>query len=277
MVDPLESVGPSVRRQVGYAKINLALNVRERLPDGYHRIETIFAFCEEGDVLTAEPSDRLSLVIHGPFARELVGEEDNLVLRAARAVGATAALRLEKKLPIAAGIGGGSADAAAALRLLGHGKAEGVAAKLGADVPACLASRTVRGEGRGDLLVPLALPDLERAPVLLVNPGVPVSTAAVFAAWDGVDRGPLNDWRSGRNDLEMPARQLAPVLQDVLDSLESAPIARMSGSGATCFALFETDADRDQLAAIIAKGRPDWWVFPTRLRASSPPVEAGTR
>ena len=106
-----------MKRETAYAKINLALHVRERLPDGYHRIETIFAFCEEGDVLSAEPSDRLSLEIGGPFAGQLGDDSDNLVLRAARAVGATAALRLDKCLPVAAGIGGGSADAAAVLRL----------------------------------------------------------------------------------------------------------------------------------------------------------------
>lgn len=255
-----------MKRETAYAKINLALHVRERLPNGYHRIETIFAFCEEGDELGAEPSDRLSLEIGGPFAAQLGDDGDNLVLRAARAVGVTAALRLEKRLPVAAGIGGGSADAAATLRMLGRGDEERIAAQLGADVPACLASRTVRGDGRGDMLQPIDLPELSGMPVLLINPGIPLSTAAVFSAWEGVDRGPLGDWRSGRNDLESAASRLVPEIRAVLDALAAAKVARMSGSGATCFGLFETNGERDRVADRIAEERPHWWTLRTRLR-----------
>ena len=202
--------------ETAYAKINLALHVRERMADGYHRIETVFAFAEDGDGLDVAEAKELTLEITGPFAADLTGDGDNLVLSAARAlrerhgVKAGARLTLDKRLPIAAGIGGGSADAAAALRLLTrwwHLDASetdllDIAATLGADVPACLLSRTARGEGRGDALQPLADHGLTGTPLLLVNPRAPLSTAAVFRAWDGVDRGALGDWREGRNDLE---------------------------------------------------------------------------
>jgi 4-diphosphocytidyl-2-C-methyl-D-erythritol kinase len=266
--------------ETAYAKLNLALHVRARDADGYHRIETIFAFAEGGDVLGVAPGEGLSLEVTGPFAPALAGEGDNLVLRAARALAAragiapNAALALDKRLPVASGIGGGSADAAAALRMLRRfwrldlddAALRAIAAELGADVPACLASRTMRGEGRGDVLAPVDLPDLAGAPVLLVNPGAPVSTAAVFRAWDGIDRGPLRDWRIGRNDLETPALSLAPEIADALASLGGAAIARMSGSGATCFGIFRREVERDAAAGNIAARRPRWWTFPTVLR-----------
>jgi 4-diphosphocytidyl-2-C-methyl-D-erythritol kinase len=251
-------------REIAYAKLNLALHVRAREADGYHRIETIFAFCEDGDVLTAEPAKELSLVVTGPFAGALAGEGDNLVLRAARRLGATAALGLDKRLPVAAGLGGGSADAAAVLRLFG-GTMEDAAA-LGADVPACRFSRTARGEGRGDAIEPIDIPGLTGTPVLLVNPNVALPTGPVFKGWDGVDRGPLGDWESGRNDLEAPARALVPEIGAVLEALGDAPIARMSGSGATCFGLYPSDAARDAAAVRIAAEKPGWWMSQTRLR-----------
>jgi 4-diphosphocytidyl-2-C-methyl-D-erythritol kinase len=265
--------------ETAYAKLNLALHVRARDADGYHRIETIFAFAEGGDVLGVAPGEGLSLEVTGPYAPALAGEGDNLVLRAARALAAragiapNAALALDKRLPVASGIGGGSADAAAALRLLRRfwsldlddAALHAIAAELGADVPACLASRTMRGEGRGDDLRPLDLPGLAGAPVLLVNPRVPVSTAAVFRAWDGVDRGALADWEAGRNDLQPPARALAPVIGDVLAALSAARIVRMSGSGATCFGLFDSEAERDAAAGEIAAVHPNWWVLGSRL------------
>lgn len=256
-------------REIAYAKLNLALHVRGREPDGYHRIETLFAFCENGDELTAAPAEGLSLRVTGPFAAALAGEADNLVLKAARALGVTdRALVLDKRLPVAAGIGGGSADAAAALRLLGGGRADlgEIAARLGADVPACLLSRAARGEGRGDRLEPVEMPELSGMPVLLVNPRIPLSTAAAFAAWDGIDRGPLGDWRAGRNDLEPAARRLVPEIGAVLAALSDALCARMSGSGASCFGLYESTAARDAAAARIAAVRPAWWLSQTRLR-----------
>jgi 4-diphosphocytidyl-2-C-methyl-D-erythritol kinase len=256
-------------RETAYAKLNLALHVRAREADGYHRLETLFAFCEDGDVLTVAPGEGLSLTVTGPFADALAGEVDNLVLRAARALGVTdTALTLEKNLPVASGIGGGSADAAAALRLLGgeRGDLVEIAASLGADVPACLASRTARGEARGEQLTLVGDAALAGTPVLLVNPRVALSTAQVFAAWDGADRGPLGDWREGRNDLEAPARRLVPEIGAVLDALAEAPFARMSGSGATCFGLFDSEVARDEMQARIAAARPGWWTLATRLK-----------
>lgn len=265
--------------EAAFAKINLALHVRAREADGYHRIETVFAFCEDGDRLRVEPGEGLSLATAGPFADALVGEEDNLVLSAARAlkeryrVSAGARLVLDKRLPVAAGLGGGSADAAAALRLLarwwsieaGEDALLDIAAQLGADVPACVASRAAWGEGRGDRLSALD-EDLGGTPVLLVNPGVPLSTADVFRAWDGIDGGPLSDWRNGRNDLEAPATRLVPQIAEVLRALSGASFARMSGSGATCFGLYESEAERDSASARIAAANPGWWQLPTRLR-----------
>jgi 4-diphosphocytidyl-2-C-methyl-D-erythritol kinase len=257
------------------------LHVRERQADGYHRIETIFAFAEDGDRLRVEPAEDLSLAIEGPFASALSAGEDNLVLRAARrlreraGVMSGARLVLDKQLPIASGIGGGSADAAAALKLLarwwdiaGEGALQEIAASLGSDVPACLLSRTCRGEGRGDRLSLIDEPRLEGMNLLMVNPRVALSTAAVFASWDGVDRGPLGDYRDGRNDLEASAIRLAPEIADVLGALrDQAPrLARMSGSGATCFALFDGEAARDAAAGRIAAAYPDWWQFASRLR-----------
>jgi len=272
-----------------YAKINLALHVRRRMPDGYHALETLFAFCADGDDLTAAPADDLSLTIAGPFGEGLSAGADNLVLRAAEALRAVAgttagaAIRLDKRLPVASGIGGGSADAAAALRLLARlwrvdlpGETlHGIAAALGADVPACLASRACRGEGRGDALDFLDEGALADVPVLLVNPRVAVPTGPVFARWDGVDRGPLATGDAlaaalaGRNDLEPPARAMQPVIGDVVAALAACPgatLARMSGSGATCFALFADGAARDVADREIATAHPDWWRLATTLR-----------
>ena len=273
--------------ETGYAKINLALHVRERRPDGYHELDTLFAFVEHGDRLRVSESDRLRLEVEGPFASSLVG--DNLVLRAAEALQARfdvdrgAALLLDKRLPVASGIGGGSADAAAALRLLVRWWALDIdpadllqiAAGLGADVTACLGSLTAFGTGRGDELVAVDASTLSGMPLLLVNPRVPVSTAKIFQMWDGVDRGPLGTGSpveaalQGRNDLEAPAISIAPKIRDVLLALRQCRgviLARMSGSGATCFALFEHAQERDRAAERIAADHPGWWTLTTCLR-----------
>ena len=262
----------------GYAKLNLALHVRGRLADGRHRIETLFAFCEEGDQLAVEPAADLSLTISGRFAGGLTSNEDNLALKAARAlqqaagVSEGAAIHLTKSLPIASGIGGGSADAAGALRLLTRlwnldpATAGKIAPRLGADVPACLLSWPCRGDGAGDEIEPADLPELEGKPVLLVNPGIPLATADVFAAWDGVDGGPLTDWRRGRNDLGPAAASLVPEIDSVLRWLRARPGAefvRLSGSGASCFALFADSTMRDAAAAAVPS---QWWHLATRLR-----------
>ena len=274
------------------AKLNLALHVRARRPDGYHDIETLFVFCRDGDVVTVADSAADSFAITGPFAAALGGQPaserqpqadgDNLVVRALHAfcaafdIAQPHAVTLEKNLPVASGIGGGSADAAATLRALArrHGIAVdepqlfAIAATLGADVPACLVGRPSFGTGRGDALVDVT--GWCDTPVLLVNPGVAVSTGAVFAAWDGVDRGALDpaDPLAGRNDLEPPARRLAPVIEDAVALLAAQPgarSARMSGSGATCFALFADSAGRDAADAAVARARPAWWRLATAL------------
>lgn len=265
-------------REIAPAKLNLALHVRGKLPDGRHAIETLFAFCVDGDRLSAVEDDQLSLEVTGPFASELSAGEDNLVVKAARAlaeaagVEAGATITLDKRLPVASGIGGGSADAAAVLRLLtalwrvDPSHALAVAPALGSDVPACLLSLPSRGEGAGDLVQLVDMSELSGIPVLLVNPRIPLSTAEVFAAWDGSDRGPLEDWREGRNDLEEPAKRLVPQIAKVLTWLEDQPGARfvrMSGSGATCFALFDSEDPRDEAAARVPS---EWWHLATFLR-----------
>jgi 4-diphosphocytidyl-2-C-methyl-D-erythritol kinase len=265
-------------REIAPAKLNLALHVRGKLPNDRHAIETIFAFCVDGDRLSAEPADDLSLQASGPFFAELPVPTDNLVLKAAAALRESAgieggaAITLDKRLPVASGIGGGSADAAAALRLLTSlwqidpKHAEAVAPKLGSDVPACLLSLPARGEGAGDQLTPIALPEISGKPALLINPRVTLSTAEVFARWDGEDHGPLEDWQNGRNDLEAAAKALVPQIETVLAWLAVQPGAefvRMSGSGATCFALFESE---DLCEAARDRVPREWWHLATRLR-----------
>ena len=265
-------------REIAPAKLNLALHVRGKLPDGRHAIETVFAFCTDGDRLSAEQKDALTLQITGPFAGELCGAPDNLVIRAARAlaeasgVSAGAAIMLEKNLPVASGLGGGSADAGATLRLLTSlwridpAHALAVAPNLGSDVPACLLSLPMRGEGAGDQLTPVDLSDVSGRPVLLVNPRVSLSTADVFAGWGGIDGGPLGDWREGRNDLEEPANALVPQIATVLAWLSAqtgTSFVRMSGSGATCFAIFDSDEERDMAADAVPR---EWWHLSTHLR-----------
>lgn len=263
-------------REIAPAKLNLALHVRGKLADGRHAIETVFAFCTDGDRLSAEPADAVSLAVAGAFAAEL--QEENLVTKAAEALrdaaGVTtgAALTLDKRLPVASGIGGGSADAAAALRLLTSlwqidpAHAQSVAPRLGSDVPACLLSLPMRGEGAGDEVTPIGLSEVSGAPVLLINPRIPLRTADVFAGWDGVDHGPLDDWRIGRNDLQPIAIKLVPQIETVLAWLSAqagADFVRMSGSGATCFALFDSEEARDRAAEAVPR---EWWHLATSLR-----------
>ncbi len=260
------------------AKLNLALHVRGRLPDGRRRLETIFAFCTDGDVVEAAPADELSLTVEGPFAADISSGDDNLVMRAAIALRETAgvrvgaALTLKKNLPVASGIGGGSADAAAALRLLTRlwaidpSHAAATAPTLGSDVPACLLSLTASAGGAGDELELLDDPAITGTPVLLVNPRIPLSTAEVFARWDGEDRGPLGNWRDGRNDLEAPAIALVPDISEVLHwlrALAGTDFVRMSGSGATCVALVDSEDDCVASAAAVPER---WWRLATFLR-----------
>jgi 4-diphosphocytidyl-2-C-methyl-D-erythritol kinase len=275
------------------AKINLFLHVGGKRADGYHELESLVVFARAGDGLAFERADELSLTIDGPFAGALSPDPDNLVLKAARTLAALAGVRkgariaLTKNLPVASGIGGGSADAAAALRGLNvlwqmHLPSEElrtIAAQIGSDVPVCVESKPAWMEGRGEKVTALA--GIPEASMVLVNPGVAVSTGKVFAALKerrGVG-GPLPPTmksvsglvaflRTTANDLEAPARGIAPIIGEVLDALASQPgvmLARMSGSGATCFALFESDAAAHDAAVAIETRHTGWWVQPTVL------------
>lgn len=274
--------------ELAAAKLNLDLLVTGKTPDGYHELDSLVVFADFGDRLTVEPAEELELVLSGPFAGSLEGEPDNLVLKAARrlaaAAGVAASVRitLEKNLPVASGIGGGSADAAAALRGLArlwgidwpdHQLRE-LGLGLGADVPVCLYGRPARLRGIGERLDPIrGLPDL---PLVLVNPGVAVATSAVFKAFElptmAFRRQVLPAHPSlarfavwldaSRNELEPAALSLAPAIGTVLDrlrSLEDCLVARMSGSGATCFGLFADDAKAAVAAATISATEPGWW------------------
>ena len=269
------------------AKINLFLHVGGRRPDGFHPVQSLAVFTDAGDTLAMEAAIGLSLAVNGSFAKGLDGEGDNLVLRAARALGSQGAnISLTKNLPVASGIGGGSADAAAALRGLNQlwdaGKDQTalceIAAELGSDIPACVLSQPCFMEGRGEVL--RIAESLPRVPMLLVNPGVPVPTKDVFAALtdrSGVEmtlpRGRFADTadllrflETTRNDLEEPARRIQPVIGEVLAAITSLPgalLARMSGSGATCFGIFADDDCCTRAAEMLQQTQPGWWVQPT--------------
>ena len=269
------------------AKVNLDLLITGRRADGYHELDSLVVFTSPADRLVLHPAPDLSLEMGGPFAAAL-GGADNLVLRAAQVLAAHAGrapqarIVLEKNLPVAAGLGGGSADAAATLRgldrlwRLGLGTAAlaPLAERLGADVPVCLAARPARMRGIGERLEPV--PDLPALALLLVNPRRPLATAAVFAALGPLpaappERGPppgawsaFLDWLRVRpNHLEGPARRLLPAIDEVLAALARQPgcaLARMSGSGATCFGLFTNAAACAQAEAALRQARPDWWI-----------------
>jgi 4-diphosphocytidyl-2-C-methyl-D-erythritol kinase len=278
---PAPAGGLAPFEELAPAKVNLALHVTGRRADGYHLLDSLVAFARVGDRLEAEPAPGLSLTLAGPFAAALGAGADNSVLAAAallRPPGRGAALRLVKVLPVASGLGGGSADAAAALRLLARLwdrplPAAGAVLSLGADVPVCLAGRPARMRGIGEDLSPVTLPPFWLA---LVNPGVPVSTPAVFAALvpktnpalpdppSFPDAAALFAWlAAARNDLEPPARVLAPPIEEALSALKAQPgcaLARMSGSGATCFGLFATEAPALAAMSALRAARPNWWV-----------------
>lgn len=281
------------------AKVNLALHVTGRRADGYHLLDSLVAFAPVGDRLTLQPAEAMRLRVLGPEAAGVPEDGTNLVLRAAELLGPGpgVAIELEKCLPAASGIGGGSSDAAAALRGLAWLRGQGVAAegfeRLGADVPMCLDPRPARTRGIGEELTPVTLPDL---PAVLVNPRVEVSTPAVFKALLVKENPPLPEipgfvdtlaclrWLAAqRNDLEVPAMMLAPEIAQVLAVLSASPgchFARMSGSGATCFGLYETAEDANSAAAQIAAAHPGWWVASGLLgdqsAAASPQVLAAT-
>ena len=271
--------------EVAFAKINLALHVRRRRANGYHDIETLFAFAQGGDVLHAHVSDALSLEIDGPFGSGLAADDTNLVLQVAAllqshfGVSQGAAIRLDKQLPIASGIGGGSADAAATARLLnrlwGLNLSEqamaDILAPLGADIPACVFSRPSFGIGTGTDLEFLDDSSITARHLLLVNPLESVSTEAIFKAWGGLDGGAVGRggiWEAtvaGRNDLAPMASDICPMITSILERLSQAnpALSRMSGSGATCFALFDDAASLDSARSRLD---PHWWTMATMLR-----------
>lgn len=284
------------------AKINLYLHILGRCQDGYHELQSLVMFADAGDeVIALGPQADWSLHHDGPFSRalEATSTEDNLILRAARrfavqcATASPMALRLGKRLPLAAGIGGGSADAAATLRLLsriwqrGAGEPEDWA-DLGADIPVCLVNRPALVEGMGERVNPVSnMPDL---PAVLINPGVPSPTGAVFHALAGRFGAPFSqptpppglnvqamaNWLApSRNDLTEPATAITPAIRQTLNLLAESPdvlLARMSGSGSTCFGLYPTQEQASVAASWLAHKMPGAWVASTILRGSSTSV-----
>jgi 4-diphosphocytidyl-2-C-methyl-D-erythritol kinase len=279
-----------ILRQRAPAKVNLNLHVGRLRPDGYHPLSSLMVFADAGDLLEAAPAGRLELAVEGPFAGLAPADDDNLVLEAARATlgeDAPWALRLHKALPVGAGLGGGSSDAAAALRMLGahlpNAALQRLAAGLGSDVPACVGAGPVIAEGRGERLS--AAPPMAPTPAVLVWPGRPCATAAVYRAFDTgerpgtADRAAMPDAferprdvadfvLSTRNDLEAPAIAVEPAVGEALALLRAAPetlAARMSGSGSACFAVCAGANEAEALAARVAADRPGWWVRACRL------------
>ncbi|MFD0915997.1 4-(cytidine 5'-diphospho)-2-C-methyl-D-erythritol kinase [Pseudahrensia aquimaris] len=277
-----------VLRVDAYAKVNLALHILGQRSDGYHLLDSIVTFARYGDTLTIAPSsNEISLELHGPEADNLKADADNLVMRAAKALAGErnnlgARLTLTKRLPVSSGIGGGSADAAAALRGLNEfwalnlpqEKLAAIALELGADVPMCLASTPLRARGIGEDITPLALPSKN---MVLVNPRISVSTPAVFSALAIKENPAIADtlsrplWESiadtTRNDLQNPAIALVPEISQCLETLSAAPgcrFARMSGSGATCFGIFDEDEAANAAKEAIAVKHPQWWVVATQ-------------
>lgn len=282
-------------REFARAKLNLFLHVLGRGADGYHALESLMVFAEAADEVWVQRADALSLSISGPFAAEVPADETNLVLKAARALQAAcgvqegAKIHLVKHLPVASGIGGGSADAAAALRALSRlwrvelsaPALHALALTLGADVPACLGSAPVLARGRGEVLSPFPLPSTLH--MVLVNPRVSVATADVFRAFSGPYDAPQEydvpkDFTAltallsrTRNSLEQAACAIAPAIAacvNALEAQEACAFARMSGSGGTCFGMFETDAQARAAAIHIHAAQPHWWVQQTTVKES---------
>ena len=289
-MSPLTAIAP--------AKINLFLHVGPVDDEGYHPLTSLVAFADVGDSISVEPADRLSLTVDGPFGSGLAADPDNLILRALQALGEATGIGqprlhvyLDKRLPIAAGLGGGSSDAGAALKLardllrldLDDAALGEIAKVVGADGPMCLHARTAWAEGRGDVLT--FEPRLPPLHAMLVNPGVPSPTGAVYRAYDAAPRplqsrpAPPVEWSASgvidwlaeqRNDLQAPAIALQPAIGAAVQAVAALPdarLARMSGSGATVFALFDTREAAEAAARQLASKQPDWWIMPTTLAA----------
>lgn len=280
------------------AKINLFLHVGLVDEEGYHPLTSLVAFADMGDIVSIERSDRLSLTVGGPFGAGLADDPDNLILRALRALGEATGtgepslhVHLDKRLPIAAGLGGGSSDAGAALKLardmleltLDDAALREIVKVVGADGPMCLHARSAWAEGRGEMLT--FEPNLPPLHALLVNPGVPSPTGAVYRAYDAAPRAleprpdPPVEWSASavidwlaeqRNDLEAPAIALQPAIGEAMQAVAALPearLTRMSGSGATVFALFDNREAAEVAARQLASEHPDWWITPTTLAA----------
>ncbi|TPL80082.1 4-(cytidine 5'-diphospho)-2-C-methyl-D-erythritol kinase [Mesorhizobium sp. B2-3-13] len=289
--------GPHVRTWAAPAKINLALHVTGRRPDGYHLIESLAVFTRFGDRIEIAPAEGDDFAVSGRYAPDVPPDGDNLVLKARDALRQATGLRstppviirLEKNLPVASGVGGGSSDAAAVLRGLADSwgldidsaELARIGLSLGADVPMCLAAKPLVARGIGEELS--MLPDFSALGLVLVNPGTPVSTAEIFAALSRRDNEPLpplprsiefhslRNWLEiTRNDLEPAALAMRPAIGRALSWLDKAGsgFSRMSGSGATCFGLFETGNVAKRAAAEIRSRQPDWFVAATRSIAS---------
>ncbi len=279
------------------AKLNLYLHVLGRRPDGYHHLDSLVAFADIGDIVSVHPAETLELGVEGPFAAELPSDEDNLVMGAARRLAAEAGvapratIRLVKRLPVASGIGGGSADAAAALRLLSllwrirphEDDLRRVAIALGTDVPVCLLGRPAYVGGVGEEIA--LAPAMPPVALVLANPLVPLPTAAVykrrFGAFSACARFAATPADAAelacllatrRNDLTEAACALSPAVEPMLRTLAALPgalLARMSGSGATCFALFAGEEEAGAAARALAAAHPEWWVRATKLRGGN--------
>ncbi len=264
------------------AKINLTLHVTGQRSDGYHLLDSYVVFADVGDRVVVTPADDVSLTVSGPFAAGVPADATNLCWRAADRFGTPVAIALEKNLPAAAGIGGGSSDAAAVIRALE--RLEGHPAPLdpivlGADVPVCMVAHAAHMQGIGDYVLPLYMEPLN---AVLVNPGIPLSTPEVFAALQSRSNSPMTPWPEGggpdaaigwlkeqRNDLQAAACRLQPAIAEVLAhiaGLDGCVLARMSGSGATCFGLFGARSDAAAAAAALRRSHPEWWVADCRLR-----------
>lgn len=276
------------------AKINLALHVVGQRADGYHLLDSVVVFADIGDRIRVEPAECDRLTITGRFGAGLDAGPDNLVSRARDALRAVAsatppvAITLDKALPVASGIGGGSSDAAATLTALNRlwdlrldaAELARIGLQIGADVPMCLARRAVHVAGIGEIIRPLSLPAL---PAVLVNPGIAVSTPAVFRRLERRDNptltvpedaayiAPVRWLSSMRNDLEAPAIAVAPVIGDVLDAIArtGSRLARMSGSGATCFGLYPDTGAAQEAASGLSSRHPDWTVQATLLNGAA--------
>ncbi|RKE85939.1 4-(cytidine 5'-diphospho)-2-C-methyl-D-erythritol kinase [Rhizobium sp. AG855] len=295
---------PEKVEETAPAKINLALHVTGQRSDGYHLLDSLVTFAEDGDELTFAPAEVDSLTLSGRFGSVLAldpaGQDGNLVLRARDLLRSVldetgqshgpVAITLDKNLPIASGIGGGSADAAATLRglmrlwraTLAEDALQAIALKLGADVPMCLASRPLRARGIGEALERIALPSF---PIVLVNPMLPVSTPEIFRQLPRKDNPAIgrlpdtagaDDWFAAlsalRNDLQPPAEALVPEIAEACDYLRQslAGFVRMSGSGATCFGLYDSEPAALRAALALSSFRPDWYVLLTHTIAGEP-------